>query len=354
MAIQWRPEVNPLTTPHSHWIRFVPRDTADETDLAADINSRHPHFSPELVEAVLNAEDEAILDRLLDGQQVTKRGSFGYYISFTGKLDSPDDPLPPLDVCLHVNVRVSRTFSERLRQTAQTERLPMTEKLPVVSSAEDALLGLHDVLRSDGMLRITGNDLYFNRKDSVGQCLIEGTSSGSAVQSRIGTISNTEILLMPDVPAQTQPWQNEYRLSVTTHYTENGTPRTGIYKRMLRTPLGARIGDSPGILSGSGAEPLVTVSGGELTADEVRVRVQVLLDSQQGELRLRLLDMEEDGQAGDEVRVTANGTFTLLGWDGSEVISLELTIADYAGLLKLVRSPYGGRLVDIVDLSMGS
>jgi hypothetical protein len=127
--IQWRPEVNPLTTPPSYRIRFVPRGTADAQDIAGDVSRSQPNFSPEAAEAVLSAEDEAILARLLSGEQVTKRGSFSYYLTFTGRMDNPDDPLPPLEECLQVSVRVSQTFLERLRQAAQTERLPMSEKL---------------------------------------------------------------------------------------------------------------------------------------------------------------------------------------------------------------------------------
>ena len=36
-TIQWRPEVNALTTPQSYWIRFVPRDVVDSEELAKRI-----------------------------------------------------------------------------------------------------------------------------------------------------------------------------------------------------------------------------------------------------------------------------------------------------------------------------
>lgn len=354
MAIQWRPEVNTLTKPQSYWMRFVPRNTAHEEDIAGDIALRHPNFSKEDLVIILLAEDEAIMARLLNGEQVTKRGSFSYYLSFIGRLINPDDPLPLLSLCLRVSVRASQTFLERLRNAAQTVRLALVEKLPVITSAEDPVLGLKNILRSDGMLRITGSNLLFDRNGSIDQCLIEGTNNGSEVQTRIGTISNTEIILMPDVPSQTQPWHNEYRLSITTTYTEHGTPRTGIYKRMLRTMLAVTIGSNSGILSTSGTVPLVTVTGGELAAEGARVRIQVVLDPQDGDLRFNLLDMHEGGKAGEEVRVAANGTYTLLGWTGCDLTSLEVTVAKYTKLLDMVRSPYGGQLVDILDVGMGS
>uniref|UniRef100_UPI0040577C42 hypothetical protein n=1 Tax=Candidatus Electronema sp. TaxID=2698783 RepID=UPI0040577C42 len=354
MAIQYKIVGNPLTTPHSHSIRFIARNSASREDIAADIALRHPNFSKSDILSLLNTEDEVIALRLLNGEQVTKEGSCTWFPSFSGRLENPDDPIPPLDECLQINISVSQPFVERIRQDAQTERIATTDKLPVVTSAEDQVLGLKDVLRADGMLRITGSDLFFDRKDGIGQCLIEGTHNGRAVQTRLGTITNAEITMMPDVPSQAQPWQNEYRLSITTRYTENGTPRTGIYKQMLRTPLAVRIGDNAGILSSSGSAPLVTVSGGTLAEDETRLRIQVLYNAPDEELRFSLLDMEEGGQKGDEVRAAANGTYTLLGWPDCDVTSLEVTVASYNKLLALVKNPYGNRLVDILDVSMGN
>jgi hypothetical protein len=353
MSIQCKPEPNPLTTPGTYSLRFVPRNTADVQDLAADIHRSQPNFSPEAVATILQAEDEAILQRLLNGEQVTKHGSFSWFISFTGALENADDPTPPLDQCLHVNVRISQNFLERLHQTAEIDRLPASEKLPVINGAEDTVLGLKDVLRSDGMLRITGSNLAFDRKDPASHCLIEGTRRGSAVQSRVGTVTNTEIVLMPDLPHQPDQWNNEYRLSVTTHYTENGSPRTGIYKRLLRSPLRVNIGDNPGILSSSGTSPLVTVTGGSLTVASTQARIQAVRNVQTGDLRLNLLDMEEGGKAGDAVQVAASGTYTLPGWPDSEVNSLEVTVADYDGLFTLVKNVYFGRLVDVLDCNMG-
>jgi hypothetical protein len=332
----------------------VPRNTADEKAIAADVSRKHPNFSQEVVETILNAADEAILARLLNGEQVTKKGSFSYYISFTGRLNNPDDPIPPLDKCLHVHVRVSAPFLENIRQNAHIERLPMIEKLPVINLAFDSLLKLNDVLNAQGVLQLMGDNLFFDQEGGTGECVIEGTNNGRVVQTRYVSIANKAIQIMPDIPTQTQPWHNEYRLTVSTHYTEHGTPRTGIYKRMLRTMLGVRIGDNPGILSSSGTVPLVTVTGGSLSAEGARVRIQVVYNVQDSELRFSLLDMKEGGKTGDEVRAAANGVYTLPGYTGGDVTSMEVTVADYAGLLALVRNAYAGRLVDILDVGVGS
>jgi hypothetical protein len=72
------------------------------------------------------------------------------------------------------------------------------------------------------------------------------------------------------------------------------------------------------------------------------------------DLRFSLLDMKENGAVGNEVQVNANGTYTLSGYADADVTSLEVRVNDYAELLKMVKSPYGGRLVDILDVGAGS
>ncbi|MCI5122175.1 MAG: hypothetical protein D3908_13485, partial [Candidatus Electrothrix sp. AUS4] len=113
-TIQWRPEINALTTPISYRIRFIPRNSAGIDDIAADIAQQHPNFNKEDILTILRAEDDVIQTRLLNGEQVTKEGSCSWSISFSGRLDSPDDPLPPLDESLHVNVRISPPFVDAI------------------------------------------------------------------------------------------------------------------------------------------------------------------------------------------------------------------------------------------------
>jgi len=353
-AIQWRPEINSLTVPQSYWIRFVSRNSAGIKDLAADIALRHPNFNEADILTILRAEDKAIQARLLNGEQVTKEGGFSWYPSFTGRLETPDDPMPPLNESLRVNVRVSPPFIEALRQTARTERLPMSKKLPLISTAEDTLMGLSDVLNPGGALRLTGDDLAFDPEHGIDECVINGTESGRTAQTRLVKVEDSEIILMPDIPAQSDPWNNEYTVSVTTRYTEHGTPRTGAYGRMLRSPLTLTAFGHPnppevGILTGSAAAPYVHATGGAVSADET-LRVQVILDLHEDELLFSLIDMREEGAAGAEVSVIADGDVTLPGFSGSAVSDLEITVNDYAALREMIRNDYGGRIVDILDI----
>jgi hypothetical protein len=353
-AIQWRPEVNAMTTPQSWRILAVPRNSAGIEDIAADIARQHPNFSKADILTILRAEDKAVQARLLNGEQVTKEGSWSWFVSFTGRLNRPDDPLPPLDECLQVNVRISPPFAKAIRQAAHAERLPAREKQPLISAARDPLLDLNNVLNPAGLLQLSGRNLAFDPQQPGSQCLIKGTESGSAVQSRFVQIENSGIMLMPDLPAQSQPWNNEYTLSISTRYSEHGTLRTGIYAQMLRSPLtlsGLGQPDPPeqGILSGKESSPQVSVVGGSVAADEM-LRIQVILDSRKNVLLFSLLDMKEGGKAGTAVTVTANGEYTLPGFAGSAVSSLAVRVNEYAALKKMVRNSYGGRLVDILKV----
>ena len=352
-TIQWRPEVNALTTPQSYWIRFVPRNSAGIEEIAADIALRHPNFSQADILTILRSEDEAIMARLLNGEQVTKEGSFSWFPSFAGRLDSPDDPLPPLEDCLHLNVRVSAPYLAAFCQNAQTERRPEEKKLPLISGSQDSLLKLKDVLNPAGALLLTGNDLFFDQSvPDAGQCVIAGTQSGSSIQPRLLKVEPSEIMLMPEIPAQANPWNNEYTVSISTRYSAHGSLRTGTYGRMLRTPLTLTNFGHPnppevGILSSKETSPLVSVTGGSVTADET-LRIQAVLDVRQDVLLFSLLDMQEGGREGAAVIVTANGDFTLQGFSGSAVSSLDVRVNNYAALKTMIRNKYSSRLVDVL------
>jgi hypothetical protein len=356
-TVQCRLEVNYLTVPSSCKIRFVPRDSAGTDDLAAAMAEENPNYTENDARTMLDTLVRVIQKKLINGSQTTIDGALTFGLSFTGKLESPDDPLPPVDETLHVDVRVLPQFLKEIRQQAHLEKLPMIEKGPVIDSAEDTRLHLADVLYSKGVLQLTGTNLFFDPEAVGSECLLAGTRSGRAVQSQFGPISDSGIVLVPDIPTQNEPWQNEYTLSVSTRPTGHGSPRTGIYRRRLRSVLvidGLSHETGPGILSDSAAAaPGVTLTGGEAGASEM-LRIQAVFDIRNSVLLLSLLGMKEDGTAGAAVTVTANGEYTLQGFAGSAVSSLNVTVADYAALLDLVRDYYYGRLVDVLEVRVGA
>ena len=354
MAIQWRPEKNSLTTPHSHWVRIIPKDSLGYARLAERVVLKNPVCSAEQAESVLRTRDEEIMEILLDGSQVSLENAFTYHLSVTAKLDAPDDPLPP-DHVINVQVYAVKPFAEAVRQAAKLERLPPEQKVPLIAGAEDTVLGLNDVLNPSGVLRLSGTELLFDLQSGSGECVIEGTREGRTVQTRFAMISNSLILVVPEIPSQSDPWNNEYRVSVSTRYTAHGSLRTGTYQRLLRTPLAVSIGNDDGILSGAEADaPLARVTGGQLTGQSARVRVQAALNAQSGELRLALLDMREGGAAGDAVHVTGDAVYTLAGYADSALTSLEVTVDNYTALLAKLREEYTGRMVDILDVDGGA
>jgi hypothetical protein len=350
-TIQWRPEVNALTTPQSWRPRHIPRAILGNDDLAAKIAQRNPLYTEGMGRGFLQEMIEVLREELINGNQWTLEGLLTCHLSLTGRMDAPDDPLPPLEDCLQVKIYASKRLVEEVRKEAQLERLPVSKKLPLISKAEDTVLKLNDVLNPNGALHLAGSDLLFDQEDEGCGCVLEGTRSGRKVQSRYTLISNSEITILPDIPAQNDPWNNECILSVSTQYTENGTVRTGIYERKLRTPLTViKLGHpnlpEVGILTDKAAAPYVKITGGALSTDET-VRIQVILEHDGG-LSFSLLDMSEGGRAGAAVKVTANGAITLTGFSGSALSSLNVTVNNYADLVKMIRSNYSGRLVDVL------
>jgi hypothetical protein len=350
-TVQWRPEVNALTTPQSWRPRCVPRNVINEDDLAAEIAQMLPNYSEDAARSIIDALIERIKVNLINGNQITLKNFLTCRISLSGRLNSPDAPLPSVEESLSVQITASRPFVDEICQKVELERLPMSKKLPLITKAEDTVLKLQDVLNPNGALHLRGSDLVFDQEDEGCGCVLEGTRSGSKVQSRYTVVSNSEITCLPDIPAQNDPWNNEYLLSVSTQYTEHGTVRTGIYERRLRAPLTVTKLGHPnppdvGILTGNAAAAYVTVTGGALSADET-LRIQVILEHDGG-LSFSLLDMSEGGRTGAAVKVTANGAITLTGFSGSALSSLNLTVNNYADLVKMIRSGYSGRLADVL------
>jgi hypothetical protein len=356
-TIQWRPVVNALTKPQSYRPQVVPRGTAGYTEMAADISAAHPNYNTDLLRSVAPLIMDWIQERMINGWQVTFEDAFTFHTVLTGKMVGPDDPLPNTNELLQVYAYASRPCVQLVRRKSKLERLPMNEKLPLITSSEDTKLKLADVLNPNGLLRLTGSNLYFEEYDPNCGCIIAGTESGETKQSTFGTISNSEILLAPDIPVQAHPWNNEYTLSLTTQYTEHGTPRTGIYRRRLRSPLMVRQMGHPnpsetGILSSKEASPLVSIIGGTVSADE-RLRIQAIFDATENRLLFSLLDMKKEGAAGPQQPVAANDEVILQGFSGSAVSSLSLRVDDYAALVNLVRNSYAGGMADILDVKVG-
>ena len=354
--VQWRPEPNVLTTPRSYRARPIPKDSLGYDELAVAIAKRNPLWSANLIKSVLLAEREEIKQQLINGNQVCLENTCVWNLSIAARLDAPDDQLPPADEIVKVQINVSRTLLNEVQQEVELERLPPSEKVPVVNGAEDTVFKLRDVLNPDGVLRLTGADMFFEPDNRSGQCVIAGTQSGWQEQFRFGQISNSMILVVPLVPAQSNPWNNEYTVSISTRYTPRGNQRTGTYSRPIRSPLAvSRMGHpnppETGILTGSAGSPYVSIISGTVSTDAL-IRVQAVLDSRTDQLRLSLLDMSENGAAGAEREVSANGEVMLPGFSGSPVTNLVIRVDDYDGLKTIVRNDYAGRLVDVLNLTL--
>jgi hypothetical protein len=354
MSIQWRPEVNSLTTPHSYRIQVVPRGTVGYNEMATDIAATNPNFTEEMIKSLGPLMMTWIQQRMINGYKVTFPEACSFYISMGGTLDSPDAQLPESDEMVQANTRFSRPYMKEIRHQAKFERLPMTEKLPVITSTQDTKLKLADVLFADGVLKLTGSNMDFDESSPNCGCTIAGTRNGQQKQSTFASVSNSEILVVPDIPTQDAPWNNEYTVTVTTQYSEHGTLRSGTCRRKLRTPIawdGLPHEGGTGVLTGSAEVPYVTIESGTLAADEM-LRIQAMIDSRSGELFINLIDMEEGGKAGAAVLVPDSGDYVLPGFSGSGVSDVHITVHEQALLVELLRNSYSSRMVDIVDIRL--
>ena len=353
-TVQYRVEPNPLTKPVSYKLRFLPKQTAGYDELAAAV-AKDNGLTTEQAKAFLQSTVKHIKEMLCDGIQVTLEEAFTFAPSFGVRLDSPDDPLPPISELLRISISASRPFVQYIGQNITLERVATEEKAPSILSAADTTLELNNVLNPAGVLRLTGSNLLFDPKKPNCGCVIAGTRSGSETQSQFARISDTEILLVPHLPAQDDQWNNEYTVAVSTQYTEHGSVRSGTYGRKLRSPLTvdtAHLGElGVGILTGSADAPYVRVTDCTASAAE-QLRIQVDNSIQENQLSFRLVAMQDGGAVGGMVPVIANGEYTLPGFTGSAVSSLNITIDDYAALRTMIRNDYDSRLVDILDLQV--
>ncbi|CAK8717169.1 DUF4469 domain-containing protein [Candidatus Electronema halotolerans] len=357
MAVHYRIERNPLTKPASYRLRFVPQGTGGYDEVAARVALKNPGSSAEQIKNHLRSAMEEIQAMLLEGLQVTLEDAMTFRPAFHARLDAPDAPLPPMEQLLGLNISASQPYVKDFQAEATLVREPWTEKMPAILAAADTATGLSNVLNPDGVLRLSGSNLAFDWQSPDCRCVLAGTESGSAVQTQFASVSDSQILLVPHIPAQAHPWNNEYMAAITTQYTEHGSVRTGTYGGRLRSPLTvAQLGHpnppETGILTGSAAAPYVVVIAGELTAD-ARLRVQVEHNVQDDILAFKLIDMQDGGAAGMIVPATGNGEFVLPGFSGSTVSSLSIRVDNYPALKTLVVNDYDGRLVDVLDLQMG-
>jgi hypothetical protein len=354
-TVQYRVEPNPLTKPVSYKLRFIPQQTAGYDELAAAV-AKDTGMSTEQAKAFLLSTVKNIRGMLCDGMQVTLEEAFTFAPSFHANLASPDDPLPPMDELLRISISATRPFVQYVQQNVTLQRVATAEKAPSILSAADTTLELNNVLNPAGVLRLTGSNLAFDKSSQDCGCVIAGTQSSSTKQSQFAGISDGEVLLVPHIPAQAHPWNNEYTVSITTRYTGHGSLRSATYGRKLRSPLTATNLGHPhppetGILTGSGASAYVSITGCAISASE-RLRIQADASVQENMLSFRLVAMQDKGAAGVMVPVTGNGEFTVPGFAESAVSSLTIKVSNYAALRTMIRNDYDGRLVDILDLQV--
>ena len=73
---------------------------------------------------------QSIQKALINGNHINLADKLIIPFSLTGRLDTPDDPLPPVTEALRMQIHPTATFMREIYHQAKLERVEMTEKLP--------------------------------------------------------------------------------------------------------------------------------------------------------------------------------------------------------------------------------
>ncbi|WP_417915527.1 hypothetical protein [Candidatus Electronema sp. JM] len=75
--VQWRPQLNALTSPQSYRAQPVPKESLGYDEMAALISAKNPLWRPGLVKSILLAERETRKAQLFSGVDSTYKCNFG-------------------------------------------------------------------------------------------------------------------------------------------------------------------------------------------------------------------------------------------------------------------------------------
>lgn len=349
-TIQWRPESNPLTNPKSYKARILHRLTMDYAAVSEAISARNPNFSAATVETILRELREEVRIQLNNGNSVALKDFCSFKTSANVRLETASSPMPAPGASLMTVISASRTLRDDVRQGASYEKLHADEKSPVITEFMNTSLGLPNVYSASYPICImTGSNLLIGPGIAGSNLTIAGTKSTSTVITDFVERKPSKISFLSNVPSQTNSWNNEYQATVTTRYTENGSLRSGTYSSYLRCDLTISSGALPkGILSSNENAALANVTA--VTGATANIRICADVNAQDDILRLWMADMTQDGEIGDAVIVNDNAAYTINGYAGSLITSIEITTVDWAALKTLVKTKYLGRMYDILDM----
>lgn len=348
-TIQWRLESNPLTNPTSYKVRIMPRVAMDYEAIAQAIAARNPNFSAVAVETILRELREEVRIQLNNGNSVTLKDFCSFKTTANVRLETPSSPMPPPGTSLMTTISASITLRDDVRTGATYEKLPATEKAPVITSITNTNYELPDVIAYMSVMDVVGSNLQIGPDIADSKVTITGSRNGEHNPVMFAERKPSRILFTANQSSQTDVWNNEWQVSVTTRYTENGSLRTGTYNRYLRAPLNISHAALPkGCLSSGETAALANVT--DNTGNEM-IRICADVNAQDDILRFWLTGMEVDSPVGDAVIINANQAYTLSGFAGSAVTSLEITTVNWEAIKTLVKTKYTNRMYDILNIT---
>ncbi|MCI5117570.1 MAG: hypothetical protein D3913_06345, partial [Candidatus Electrothrix sp. LOE1_4_5] len=89
-TVQWRPQLNALTTPQSYKAQPVPRDSLGYKEIAERIARRNPVINAKLAQSTLEIAREVVKEELINGNRVNLENFITWHLTIAARLDAPD------------------------------------------------------------------------------------------------------------------------------------------------------------------------------------------------------------------------------------------------------------------------
>ena len=97
----------------------MPKDSLGYDEIARLIALKNPVLNTGLAKSTLQLAREVIIEELINGNQVSLENFATWHLSLAARLNAPDDPLPPADEIIRVQVYASRTLADEVRQAVR-------------------------------------------------------------------------------------------------------------------------------------------------------------------------------------------------------------------------------------------
>lgn len=319
MSVTYEVKPNALTSPPSYTCKPIANAVLGYDEMATKINTHNPTIPIQVARAVLEAFREEVKIQLADGNTVNLNGFCSFVVTMPVRLAAPSDPLP--SNALDIAAKPAKPFKDAVRQAATYNRQATVTKAPSIKSAYDTNTGVVGFIRENMGFRINGSNLKFSPTDALQGVFLMSPAGNEIKQTNISLSDPSNIIITPVFdteagPAGTASVENE--LIVKAKYTTNGQLRTGTYGQKLR---------ALNVISDSTSDQLFVVGDAATGPAKVKTysgsQVMCKIVAQikpNGDLVLSAGTLA--GELGDQVTVSGNADYTLVGVGSNVVVQV--------------------------------